>query len=158
MVPKRILSVLTTLAALIFFACTQSPYNRGMGNWGHMMGYGGGFMWLIVLVLVGVVIYFLFQVSNSGLPDNDINGPGEIRQLTPADIYERRRTLKDPNSGREQKFIFIPQRLADRLKDYVRQKDIQSHERIFPVCYAVAREMVVKAGGVVYIHLRPHVS
>jgi integrase len=57
---------------------------------------------------------------------------GEVLKLTPADIYERRLTLKDPKSGREQEFIFIPQRLADRLKDYVRQKDIQSHERIFP--------------------------
>ena len=81
---------------------------------------------------------------------------GEVLKLTPADIYERRLTLKDPKSGREQEFIFIPQRLADRLKDYVRQKDIQSHERIFPICYEVAREMVAKAGGVVGIHLRPH--
>ena len=80
----------------------------------------------------------------------------EVLKLTPADIYERRRTLKDPKSGREQEFIFIPQRLADRLKDYVRQKDIQSHERIFPICNEVAREMVAKAGGVVGIHLRPH--
>lgn len=81
---------------------------------------------------------------------------GEVLKLTPADIYERRLTLKDPKSGREQEFIFIPQRLADRLKDYVRQKDIQSHERIFPICYEVAREMVAKAGEVVGIHLRPH--
>ena len=81
---------------------------------------------------------------------------GEVLKLTPADIYERRLTLKDPKSGREQEFIFIPQRLADRLKDYVRQKDIQSHERIFPICSEVAREMVAKAGGVVGIHLRPH--
>ncbi|MFC1578341.1 tyrosine-type recombinase/integrase [Thermodesulfobacteriota bacterium] len=81
---------------------------------------------------------------------------GEVLKLTPADIYERRLTLKDPKSGREQEFIFIPQRLADRLKDYVRQSDIQSHERIFPICYEVAREMVAKAGGVVGIHLRPH--
>jgi len=81
---------------------------------------------------------------------------GEVLKLTPADIYERRLTLKDPKSGREQEFIFIPQRLTDRLKDYVRQKDIQSHERIFPICYEVAREMVAKAGGVVGIHLRPH--
>ncbi|MFC1578652.1 hypothetical protein ACFL36_06540 [Thermodesulfobacteriota bacterium] len=63
--------------------------------------------------------YLKHPVSNSGLPDNYINDPGEIRQLTPADIYERRRTLKDPKSGREQEFIFIPQRLADRLIDII---------------------------------------
>ncbi|MBW1693895.1 MAG: site-specific integrase, partial [Deltaproteobacteria bacterium] len=50
----------------------------------------------------------------------------------------------------------IPQKLADRLKDYIREKGIQSHQRIFPICYEAAREMVAKAGSVVGIHLRPH--
>jgi integrase len=81
---------------------------------------------------------------------------GEVLKLTPSDIHERRLTLKDPKSGREQEFIFIPQRLADRLKDYVRQKGILPNERIFPICYEAAREMVAKAGNVVSIHLRPH--
>lgn len=71
-------------------------------------------------------------------------------------IFERRLTLQDPKSGRDQEFIFIPHRLADRLKEYVRQKGVKSHERIFPICYESAREMVAKAGGVVGIHLRPH--
>ena len=47
-------------------------------------------------------------------------------------------------------------RLADRLKEYVRQKRTQSHERIFPICYEAAREMVANAGVMVGIHLRPH--
>jgi integrase/recombinase XerD len=46
----------------------------------------------------------------------------EVLKLTPSDIHERRLTLKEPKSGREQEFIFIPQRLADRLKDYIREK------------------------------------
>ena len=77
----------------------------------------------------------------------------EVLKLTSSDINERRLTLKEPKSGREQEFIFIPQRLANRLKDYIREKGIQSHQRIFPICYEAAREMVVKAGGVVGIHL-----
>jgi len=81
---------------------------------------------------------------------------GEVLKLTPSDIYERRLTLQDPKSGRDQEFIFIPQRLADRLKEYVRQRGFKSHERIFPICYEAAREMVANAGGVVGIHLRPH--
>jgi len=80
----------------------------------------------------------------------------EVLKLTPPDTNERRLTLKEPKSGREQEFIFIPQRLADRLKDYIREKGIQSPQRIFPICYEAAREMVAKAGGVVGIHLRPH--
>lgn len=80
----------------------------------------------------------------------------EVLKLTPADINNRMLTLKEPKSGREQEFIFIPQRLADRLKDYVREMDIQPDQRIFPICYEAAREMVAKAGSVVGIHLRPH--
>ena len=88
MVPKskRILSILKTLAtlpALLFFACTQSPYNRGMGNWGHMLGYGGGFMWLIVLVLAGVVIYFVVQASKT-------KGSSGSATETPLDILNKR--------------------------------------------------------------------
>ena len=80
----------------------------------------------------------------------------EVLKLTPSDINERRLTLRDPKSGREQEFVFIPQRLADRLKDYIREKCIQSHQRIFPICYEAARAMVAKSGNVVGIHLRPH--
>jgi len=84
MVLKRIFSKLIILPPLTFFACEQGP-NSPMGNWGHMMtyGYGGGFMWLIVLVLVGVVIYFLFQVSKSKGSD------GSIIE-TPLDILKKR--------------------------------------------------------------------
>ena len=84
MVLKRIFSKLIILPPLTFFACEQGP-NSPMGNWGHMMtyGYGGGFMWLIVLVLVGVVIYFLLQVLKSKGSD------GSIIE-TPLDILKKR--------------------------------------------------------------------
>ena len=57
----------------------------------------------------------------------------EVLKLTPSDVTERRLTLRDPKSGREQEFIFIPQKLADRLKDYIREKGIQPNQRIFPI-------------------------
>jgi len=80
----------------------------------------------------------------------------EVLKLTPSDVSGRRLTLRDPKSGREQEFIFIPQRLADRLRDYIRENSIQPNQRIFPICYEAAREMVAKAGSVLGIHLRPH--
>jgi integrase/recombinase XerD len=80
----------------------------------------------------------------------------EVLKLTPSDVTDRRLTLREPQSGREQEFIFIPQKLADRLKDYIREKGIPPQDRIFPICYEAAREMVAKAGSVVGIHLKPH--
>jgi hypothetical protein len=48
--------------------------------------------------------------------------------------------------------IFIPQKVADRLKDYIKIKNIGLHERIFPICYEAARSVVLKAGRLVGIH------
>ena len=72
------------LPPLTFFACAQGP-NNPMGNWGHMMGYGygGGFMWVILVVLVGVVIYFLLQASKS-------KGSAGLTTETPLDILKKR--------------------------------------------------------------------
>ena len=81
---------------------------------------------------------------------------GEVLKLKPLDINNRKLTLRSPKSGKEHECIFIPQKLADRLRDYIREMDLQSHQRIFSICYETARDMVEKAGRVAGIHLRPH--
>jgi integrase len=81
---------------------------------------------------------------------------GEVLAIVPNDITERKILLREPKSGREQEMIFIPQKVADRLKDYIKIKNIGLHERIFPICYEAARSVVLKAGRLVGIHLRPH--
>jgi putative membrane protein len=83
-VAKRIQILLIILSALTLFACTHGP-NRPMGNWNHMVGYGfgGGFMWLFFLALVGIVIYFLIQSSKS----KDSN---DLLIETPLDILKKR--------------------------------------------------------------------
>jgi putative membrane protein len=84
MVLKKIFSVLAKLTPLALFACAQGP-GSPMGGGDQMMGYscGGGFMWLIVLILIGVGIYFLFQVSKSKGSDGSINE-------TPLDTLKKR--------------------------------------------------------------------
>ena len=52
--------------------------------------------------------------------------------------------------------VFIPQKVADRLKEYIKDKGIEPYQRIFPITYNAARVMVNKAGNLVGIHLRPH--
>jgi len=81
---------------------------------------------------------------------------GEVLKIVPNDIAERKILLREPKSGREHEMIFIPQKVADRLKEYVKTKNIGLHERIFPICYEAARSIVFKAGQLVGIHLRPH--
>ena len=81
---------------------------------------------------------------------------GEVLTIVPSDVAERKILLRDPKSGREQEMIFIPQKVADRLKDYIKTQNIRLHDRIFPICYEAARSVVLKAGRLVGIHLRPH--
>jgi integrase/recombinase XerD len=81
---------------------------------------------------------------------------GEVLKFTPNDINDRKLIIRDPKSGKELEIVFAPQKVADRLKDYIRQKAIQPYQRIFPICYEAARAMVKKAGEMVGVRLSPH--
>jgi len=81
---------------------------------------------------------------------------GEVLKLTPNDIENRKVIIRDPKSGKEEEVAFIPQKVAERLKEYIREKDIMPDQRIFPITYAGARRVVKKAGKVVGIDLKPH--
>jgi integrase len=79
---------------------------------------------------------------------------GEVLKLRARDVQDRKLIIHDPKSGNEQEIIFIPQKVADRLIEYIRTNNINM--RIFPICYEAARAIVRKAGELVGIHLRPH--
>ncbi len=81
---------------------------------------------------------------------------GEVLKLTFNDIQDRKLVIREPKSGKEQEHVFIPQKVADRLREYARQKCKNQNDRIFPISYEAARIMVLKAGNMVGIHLRPH--
>ena len=80
----------------------------------------------------------------------------EVLQLIPSDIEDRRLTLRSPKSGKDHEVVFIPQKVADRLREYITSRGIGSDRRIFPISYTAGRRVVNMAGKVVGIHLRPH--
>jgi integrase/recombinase XerD len=81
---------------------------------------------------------------------------GEVLKLTPDDISGQKLLIRDPKSCREQEVIFITQKIADRLKEYINSEHIAFNRRIFPISYEVARSMVKRAGEMVGVRLRPH--
>jgi integrase/recombinase XerD len=81
---------------------------------------------------------------------------GEVLQITPKDIEDRKVIIWAPKSGKESEAVFLPQKVADRMKKYVRNNGIESDVRIFPITYAAARLVVKKAGELVNIQVRPH--
>lgn len=81
---------------------------------------------------------------------------GEVLNLTPRDVEDRKLTIRDPKSSRPLEVVFIPKKVADRLNQYIRDKGIEPDQRIFPITYAAARIVVKKAGKLVGINLNPH--
>jgi integrase len=72
---------------------------------------------------------------------------GEVLKLRVCDVQDRKLIIHDPKSGKEQEVIFVPQKVADRLKEYIRANKIST--RIFPIGYEAARIVMTsgKAGG-----------
>jgi len=81
---------------------------------------------------------------------------GEVLKLTPRDVQDRKLHLPNPKSGCASETVFIPQKVADRLRDYVAAENIRDDERIFPLGYTRAREIVKNAGKKIGIDVRPH--
>ena len=81
---------------------------------------------------------------------------GEVLQLRPCDVQDRKLVVQKPKSGRIGEVVYIPRKLMGRIIDYVKEKDFKADDQIFPISYVAAWAMVKKAGKLVSINLRPH--
>ena len=81
---------------------------------------------------------------------------GEVLKLRAGDVDDRKLSINSPKSGRHSEVVFIPKKVAERLKDYIRSKEMRSGDHIFPMGYTGARVVVKKAGRAVGIDLCPH--
>jgi len=67
-------------------------------------------------------------------------------------------SLVSPKSGRQNEVVFIPKKVAGRLREYIRSKNMDPEERIFPIGYTGARQIVKKAGKKIRIEISPMIS
>ncbi len=58
---------------------------------------------------------------------------GEVLKLRLNDIQDRKLILREPKSGKEHEIVFIPQKVADRLRDCATKKCKSPQDRIFPI-------------------------
>jgi integrase len=78
---------------------------------------------------------------------------GEVLKLQLGDLQDRKLVLREPKSGKEYEFVFIPQKVADRLREYALEVCNEPSDRIFPISYEAARMMVIKSGKLVGVKL-----
>jgi integrase/recombinase XerD len=81
---------------------------------------------------------------------------GEVLKLRLQDLQDQKLILQAPKSGKEQEIVFIPQKVAERLREYAHHVCKKPEDLIFPISYEAARMVVLKAGKLVGIYLRPH--
>jgi len=109
--------------------------------------------------VVGEIIFKIIKPRNRLLIELMARGGmrvGEVLSIRPVDIEDQKIAIKNPKSGCSSEIIFIPFKLVDRLKTYVRDIGIEPDDKIFPITYACARLVVKHAGDIVGIHLKPH--
>ena len=76
-----------TVLTLLSSGCTQYPMDGPRRGWGHMMGYGGYggiFMWLILILVAGIIIYFVVNWSKRTA------NPADSTRESPIEILKRR--------------------------------------------------------------------
>jgi integrase len=81
---------------------------------------------------------------------------GEVLKLTPKDVSDQKLTIQSPKSGKDSEVVFIPRKVVERLRAYMKDKAVEPEHKIFPITYAAARIAVKKAGKLAGIELRPH--
>jgi putative membrane protein len=68
---KKYLELSLMMITGLLVSCTGEGYYgpQGHGGWGPMMhygfGYGGMFMWIIFLIVIGLLIYFIVQAQKA---------------------------------------------------------------------------------------------
>ncbi len=81
---------------------------------------------------------------------------GEVLKLRANNVNDRKLFLLDPKSGRQTEIVFIPKKVADRLREYIAAEGIREDNRVFPLGYTRAREIVKNAGNKIGVFVKPH--
>ena len=81
---------------------------------------------------------------------------GEVLKLRMMEVEDCKLFLVSPKSGRQHEVVYIPKKVAGRLREYIRSKNMASEERVFPIGYTGARQIVKRAGRKIGLEISPH--
>jgi len=81
---------------------------------------------------------------------------GEVLQLRVCDVKERKLTINNPKSGRDEESAFMPESICVRLNAYTARLGLSGDQRIFSISYSTARIFIKRLGDTMGVKLRPH--
>ncbi|MBU1387647.1 MAG: site-specific integrase [Proteobacteria bacterium] len=81
---------------------------------------------------------------------------GEVLKLKVKNVHGRKLVLSEPKSGNQTEIVYIPKKVADRLREYIASIKIEDGNTVFPFGYTRAREIVQNAGKMINVNLNPH--
>ena len=81
---------------------------------------------------------------------------GESLKITVKDVSDRKLILQGPKSGKESEVAFMPEQIAKRLHDYIRQENLSPEDCLFPICYSTARAAIRRIANRLKVVLTPH--
>jgi len=81
---------------------------------------------------------------------------GESLKIKASDVLDRKLILKEPKSGKESEVAFMPEQIAKRLHEYIKQENLFPEDRVFPICYSTARTLIKRLGERMNVVLTPH--
>jgi integrase len=81
---------------------------------------------------------------------------GEVLNLKAKNVHGRKLVLSDPKSGNQTEIVFIPKKVAERLREYIASANIGDDHCVFQIGYTRAREIVQTAGKMIDVNLNPH--
>ncbi len=81
---------------------------------------------------------------------------GELLKIKVSDVSDRTITLREPKSGKEAERACMPENVSRKLAEYIKGRDLQGEERIFPICYSTVRSFIRELGAKLNVHVSPH--
>jgi integrase len=81
---------------------------------------------------------------------------GEVLKLKVKNVHGRKLVLSEPKSGNQTEIVFIPKKVAERLREYIASINIGNDHCVFPIGYTRAREIVQTAWKMINVKLNPH--
>jgi integrase len=81
---------------------------------------------------------------------------GELLKLKVSDVSDRKLTIIEPKSRKDSEVAFMPEQIANRLSDFIKERELTSDDTIFPMCYSTARSLIKNLAKRLNIEMTPH--